>query len=110
MITGVNKVLIGVRDQDRANAFWTKTMSFELVQDVPHEGERCLSDRSGRRQPNAAGRTVEPAPPVVGAQLASVGPTTRRWLRPSSTRGGEATWSLLRRRISRTMRTLQRNG
>jgi catechol 2,3-dioxygenase-like lactoylglutathione lyase family enzyme len=110
MITGVNKVLIGVRDQDRANAFWTKTMSFELVQDVPHEGERCLSDPKRTKAANAGGRTVEPAPPVVGAQLGPVGRRRDAGSGLASTRGGEVTWSLLRRRMSRTMRTLQRNG
>jgi predicted enzyme related to lactoylglutathione lyase len=46
MISGVSKVVIGVQDQDRAKAFWTETMGFELVQDAPYEQERWLEVRS----------------------------------------------------------------
>jgi catechol 2,3-dioxygenase-like lactoylglutathione lyase family enzyme len=45
-ISGVSKVVIGVQDQDRAKAFWTETMGFELVQDAPYEQERWLEVRS----------------------------------------------------------------
>jgi catechol 2,3-dioxygenase-like lactoylglutathione lyase family enzyme len=40
MIGGVSKVVIQVEDQERAKAFWTQTLGFELVQDVPYERER----------------------------------------------------------------------
>ena len=46
MISGVSKVVIGLQDQDRAKAFWTETMGFELVQDTPYEQERWLEVRS----------------------------------------------------------------
>ena len=46
MISGVSKVVIGVQDQDRAKAFWTETMGFELVQDAPYDQERWLEVRS----------------------------------------------------------------
>lgn len=35
MITGVRSVGIYVADQDRAKAFWTERMGFELIQDTP---------------------------------------------------------------------------
>ena len=35
MISGVRSVGIYVGDQDRAKEFWTNTMGFELLQDVP---------------------------------------------------------------------------
>ncbi len=50
MIGGVSKVGIEVEDQDRAKEFWTKTLGFQLVQDVPYggegEGQRWLEVRS----------------------------------------------------------------
>ena len=35
MISAVRSVSLYVGDQDRAKAFWTDTMGFELVQDTP---------------------------------------------------------------------------
>jgi catechol 2,3-dioxygenase-like lactoylglutathione lyase family enzyme len=35
MISGVRSVGIFVSDQDRAKQFWTETMGFDLLQDVP---------------------------------------------------------------------------
>jgi predicted enzyme related to lactoylglutathione lyase len=49
MISGVSKVVIEVEDQDRAKAFWTETMGFELVQDAPYGEERWLEVRSPDR-------------------------------------------------------------
>jgi predicted enzyme related to lactoylglutathione lyase len=48
VIGGVNKVGIEVEDQDRAKAFWTETLGFELVQDTPYKegGERWLEVRT----------------------------------------------------------------
>lgn len=48
MISGVSKVAIDVEDQDRAKAFWTGPMGFELVQDTPYDedGTRWLEVRS----------------------------------------------------------------
>lgn len=46
MISGVSKVVLQVGDQDRAKAFWTETMGFELVQDAPYGQERWLEVRS----------------------------------------------------------------
>lgn len=46
MISGVSKVVIGVDDQERAKAFWTQTMGFEVVQDVPYGSERWLELRA----------------------------------------------------------------
>ena len=45
-IQGVGKVVIDVEDQDRAKAFWTELLGFELVQDVAYGGERWLEVRS----------------------------------------------------------------
>ena len=48
MIEGVSKVTIAVDDQDRAKAFWTGPMGFELVQDTPYgeDGTKWLEVRS----------------------------------------------------------------
>lgn len=46
MISGVAKVVPDVEDQDRAKDFWTTTMGFETVQDVPYGDERWLEVRS----------------------------------------------------------------
>lgn len=46
MISGVSKVVLPVEDQDRAKAFWTQTMGFELAQDAPYGQERWLEVRS----------------------------------------------------------------
>jgi predicted enzyme related to lactoylglutathione lyase len=47
MISGISKAGIGVEDQDRAKAFWTETMGFELVQDTPYKAnERWLEVRT----------------------------------------------------------------
>jgi predicted enzyme related to lactoylglutathione lyase len=45
-IQGVGKVVIDVEDQDRAKAFWTDLLGFELVRDVAYGGERWLEVRS----------------------------------------------------------------
>jgi predicted enzyme related to lactoylglutathione lyase len=46
MVGGVGKVGVDVEDQDRAKAFWTGTMGFDLVQDTPYgETERWLEVR-----------------------------------------------------------------
>jgi len=49
MITGVGKVVIEVQDQERAKAFWTEIIGFELVQDMPYQQERWLEVRSPDR-------------------------------------------------------------
>ncbi len=50
MIGGINQVLIAVEDQDRALAFWTETMGFELAQDAPYGDEgRWLEVRTPDR-------------------------------------------------------------
>jgi predicted enzyme related to lactoylglutathione lyase len=46
MIGGVTKVVIEVEDQERAKAFWTGTMGFEVAQDVPYGEERWLEVRT----------------------------------------------------------------
>jgi predicted enzyme related to lactoylglutathione lyase len=46
MIDGVSKIVIAVGDQDRALAFWTETIGFELVEDAPYGDERWLEVRS----------------------------------------------------------------
>lgn len=58
-ITHVSRVMVPVADQDAAVAFYTNTLGFELVADVPFgDGERW----------------VEVAPPDGGATLALVPP------------------------------------
>jgi predicted enzyme related to lactoylglutathione lyase len=46
MIDGVSKVVLPVRDQDRAKTFWIDTMGFSLEQDAPYGEERWLEVRS----------------------------------------------------------------
>jgi predicted enzyme related to lactoylglutathione lyase len=46
VISGVSKVVLDVQDQERARAFWTTVMGFELVQDEPYGDERWLEVRS----------------------------------------------------------------
>ncbi len=40
MLLGINKVRVGVLDQDRARRFWVHTMGCEIVQDESY-GEEC---------------------------------------------------------------------
>ena len=49
MIGGVTQVVIEVEDQDRAKAFWTQTLGFELTQDAPYGQERWLEVRAPDR-------------------------------------------------------------
>jgi predicted enzyme related to lactoylglutathione lyase len=46
VISGVSKVVLDVDDQDRARAFWTEVLGFELVQDAPYGEGRWLEVRS----------------------------------------------------------------
>jgi lactoylglutathione lyase len=46
MIGGVTQVVIEVEDQERAKAFWTETLGFELAQDAPYGEERWLEVRT----------------------------------------------------------------
>jgi predicted enzyme related to lactoylglutathione lyase len=46
MIGGITQVGIEVEDQDRALAFWTEQLGFELVQDAPYGNERWLEVRT----------------------------------------------------------------
>jgi lactoylglutathione lyase len=49
-IEGIGQVLLEVEDQDRALAFWTEKMGFEVVQDAPYgEGVRWLEVRTPDR-------------------------------------------------------------
>lgn len=47
-IRGVDKVILGVRDQDEAVRFWVETLGFELITDAPYgeNGERWLEVRT----------------------------------------------------------------
>jgi predicted enzyme related to lactoylglutathione lyase len=46
MVSGVSKVVLDVDDQERAKDFWTSTMEFEVVRDVPYGQERWLEVKS----------------------------------------------------------------
>ena len=46
MISGISQVVLEVDDQDRALAFWTEVMGFQLVQDAPYGDERWLEVRT----------------------------------------------------------------
>jgi len=52
MISGVSKVVIEVDDQERAKAFWTEKMGFEVAQDAPYGEERWLEVRAPRADVN----------------------------------------------------------
>ena len=54
MIRGIGQVVLEVDDQDRALAFWTETLGFELAQDAPYGDERWLEVRT----PDGAVRMV----------------------------------------------------
>ncbi len=54
MVRGINQVVLEVDDQDRALAFWTETLGFELAQDAPYGDERWLEVRT----PDGAVRMV----------------------------------------------------
>jgi len=49
VIGGVTQVVIEVEDQDRAKAFWTQTLGFELVQDAAYGKEQWLEVRTPDR-------------------------------------------------------------
>src|SRR5215207_7477739 len=70
MISGISKVVLDVEDQDRAKQFWTSSMGFNVVQDVPYGEERWLEvsspDRStvlvlGRTSAGPGNRAAVPA-------------------------------------------------
>lgn len=42
MITGVGQVIIDVDDQQRAKAFWTEVIGFEVETDAPYGEERWI--------------------------------------------------------------------
>jgi len=69
VISGVSKVVITVGDQERAKAFWTDMMGFELIQDAPYRAERWIEVRSPDRTANlvlelrTAGSDVGPQVP-----------------------------------------------
>ena len=69
MLRGISQVLLEVEDQDRALAFWTGPMGFELVQDVPYGDERWIEVRT----PDSAVTIVlsrrEGEPPTAPEQL-----------------------------------------
>jgi predicted enzyme related to lactoylglutathione lyase len=46
VIGGVSKVVVEVENQERAKAFWTETLGFELAQDTPYGDERWLEVRT----------------------------------------------------------------
>jgi catechol 2,3-dioxygenase-like lactoylglutathione lyase family enzyme len=46
MISGVSNVIIPVDDQERAKAFWTETIGFDVVVDAPYGEERWIEVRS----------------------------------------------------------------
>jgi predicted enzyme related to lactoylglutathione lyase len=46
MVRGIHQVKVEVEDQDRALAFWTGVLDFELAQDAPYGDERWLEVRT----------------------------------------------------------------
>ncbi|MFD6067512.1 VOC family protein, partial [Amycolatopsis lurida] len=38
-IQGVHKIVVGVRDQDRAKRFWSEVVGFGITTDVPYDDE-----------------------------------------------------------------------
>jgi predicted enzyme related to lactoylglutathione lyase len=62
MITGVSKVRVGVRDQDRAKRFWTETLGCEVVQDESYGEQRWLEVRL----PDGVVVVLEQSPGPIG--------------------------------------------
>ena len=67
MITGIAKVVVPVGDQERAKAFWTEVIGFDVVRDENYDTERWIEveppDRSvvlvlSRRPPDEPRRRV----------------------------------------------------
>jgi predicted enzyme related to lactoylglutathione lyase len=50
MLKGISKVVLDVEDQERAKEFWTTTLGFEVVRDVPYGDERWLEVASPDKQ------------------------------------------------------------
>ena len=48
----VQKVVLPVQDQDRAKAFWTSKLGYEVIADTPYGAERWLEVRSPDRTVN----------------------------------------------------------
>jgi lactoylglutathione lyase len=70
MIRGINQVVLEVEDQDRALAFWTETMGFELVQDAPYGEEgRWLEVRTPDRAVTVVLSMRNGAPPAAPEAL-----------------------------------------
>lgn len=46
MVRGISQVVLEVEDQDRALAFWTGPMGFQLARDAPYLDERWLEVRT----------------------------------------------------------------
>jgi len=69
MLLGISQVLLEVEDQDRALAFWTGPMGFELVQDVLYSDERWLEVRTPDSAVSVVLSLREGEPPTAPEQL-----------------------------------------
>jgi predicted enzyme related to lactoylglutathione lyase len=69
MLLGISQVLLEVEDQDRALAFWTGPMGFELVQDVLYSDERWLEVRTPDSAVSVVLSQREGEPPTAPEQL-----------------------------------------
>jgi predicted enzyme related to lactoylglutathione lyase len=69
MLRGISQVLLEVEDQDRALAFWTGPMGFELVEDAPYGDERWLEVRTPDHAVTVVLSLRQGEPPTAPEQL-----------------------------------------
>ena len=77
MISRLNHVNVFVLDQDRAKAFYTETLGFELRNDAILDGFRWLTV-GPKDQKDMNILLAYPAPPMFSAEDAESGPRARR--------------------------------
>lgn len=70
MITQMSHTTVYVLDQDRAKAFYTDTLGFEVRNDVTLDGFRWLTV-GPKDQPDLQIILAEPAPPMFDAEAAA---------------------------------------
>jgi lactoylglutathione lyase len=71
MISGVDRVLLDVDDQDKAKAFWIDKLGFELAYDETYGDERWVEVRPPNGSPVLVliPRRADEAKPDVGANM-----------------------------------------
>jgi predicted enzyme related to lactoylglutathione lyase len=95
MIGGVTQVVIQVEDQERAKAFWTQTLGFELAQDAPYRAERWLEVRTPDKavtvvlDPRKGPRPTAPGPDLPTSNVSFYAEDLQQTYRELRARGVE---------------------